>query len=238
MLPTTLAIPTAAPETFPTVKLSTRSNADNLDILTPNEAGDLVRSTDSLKTRQQPGEVTYIGDGKCQSSEVNFSSGTCALFCTTQTIVASGASHIASADINCQSTACSVSVTQSVTVSNSFTINGNVGGNGGSNLIKAQAQLGASYTWATTATTANAYSFTPVKGDVGHIIFIPYVLEACGTFTEFFWDVICMDWSHSYDVFNQPINFDPMSCGQTPVTLDNGAAHGVSYFRESYSTTC
>jgi hypothetical protein len=155
----------------------------------PNEAGDLVRSSNSLKTRQQPG-VTYTGDGRCQSSEINFSSRKRGLFCTTQAIVGSGASHIASADINCQSTARSVSVTQSVTVSNSFTINGNVGGNGGSNLIKAQAQLGASYTWATTATTANAYSFTPVKGDVGHIIFIPYVLEACGTFMEFFWDVI------------------------------------------------
>jgi hypothetical protein len=229
-------MPTTTPDNLPTIKLSTRSNSSNLDILTPNGAGDLLRSSDSLKTRQQPGEVTYIGDGKCSSSQINFSSRTCGLFCTTQTIVGSGASHIASADINCQSTACSVSVTQSVTVSNSFTINGNVGGNGGSNLIKAQAQLGASYTWTTTAATANAYSFTPTKGDVGHIIFIPYVLEACGTFTEFFWDVICMDWSHSYDVFNQPINFDPMSCGQTPVTLDNGAAHGVSYLRESYLT--
>jgi hypothetical protein len=132
-----LAIPTTTLDDLPTIKLSTRSSTSNLDILTPNEAGDLVRSSNPLKTRQQPGKVIYIDNGKCQSSEVNFSSGTCGLFCTAQTIAALGASHIASADINCQSTACSVSVTQTVTVSNSFTINSNVGGNGGSNLIKA-----------------------------------------------------------------------------------------------------
>ena len=62
-------------------------------------------------------------------------------------------------------------------------------------------------------------------------MFVPYVLEACGTFTEFKWDAFCMDWSYSYDVFNQPLNFDPMSCGQTPVTLPSGAADGVSFPR-------
>ena len=96
--------------------ISSRSATSNLDILTPNENGELVRSSTSLRERQQPGDVTYIGDGKCASSTFSATSFSCGLFCTTQTIVAKGAAQKASADINCQTTGCSAAVTQTTTI--------------------------------------------------------------------------------------------------------------------------
>ncbi|KAH7407406.1 hypothetical protein BKA64DRAFT_705814 [Cadophora sp. MPI-SDFR-AT-0126] len=210
--------------------LTRRINTSNLDILTPDSSGNLVRSALSITSQQPvPGDVTYIGTGQCKSSTFYLSTLSCTLFCTTQTVVVAAQPVKASADIVCTTNTCGIALSQSVTVSDSTTVSGSFSAGAG-NTIKGQAQLGGSRTWSNSATASNTYTFSPTNGDVGYIIFVPYMLEACGTFTEFHWDLFCHDWNYNYDSWVQPIHFDPMSCGQTPLTLQGGNADGAYSF--------
>lgn len=58
--------------------------------------------------------------------------------------------------------------------------------------------------------------------------------EVCGTLTIFensgeYYE--CLDWSKHADGVNQNhvLQYDPMSCGQTPIKLPDGSADGVCF---------
>lgn len=201
----------------------------NLDILVPD--GDtLVRGVSATSAGDfHPGDKTFIGDGSCKY-QLTIPWLTCKPnFCSVQTIAVAGVPIQASPDIDCSGVqSCSETHTQSVTVTSTTAITGSVSVANGdviSKAIKATASLGGGVTWSDSATTTTTFSFTPNPRDKGHIMFVPYMLEACGTYYTFFDDLIC-----------SVSEFVPMSCAQTPFKIGSGEAAGVSCSQQAKDT--
>jgi hypothetical protein len=217
-----------------------RANMNNLDILVHDGNGTLVRATPSqrreiLQKRQEPGQVTNIGSGACKYAKTinDIAHPACSLFCDIQSLIVDGAPQTVSADVDCTLPTCSTAYSYATTVTDSFSVNAGITASYAKSGITAQATLGYTHTWSTSIGTTNTYTFNPVNGDVGHIIFIPYMEEVCGSLTIFensgeYYE--CLDWSKHADGVNQNhvLQYDPMSCGQTPIKLENGSADGVS----------
>lgn len=204
----------------PAIAQSSPANLANLDILVVD--GDtLVRGVAATNTDVHPGDVTFIGDGSCKIAFV-LPFFTCAPnFCSVQTIAVAGTPIQASPDIDCSGVqSCSETHTQSVTVSSSKAVTGGISASNGdviSKAIKATANLGGTYTWSDAEMTGTSFSFTPKAGDKGHIVFVPYMLEACGTYYRFIDDIYC-----TVD------EYIPMTCAQTPYRIGSGEPAGVS----------
>jgi hypothetical protein len=201
----------------PRPHLYRRANLNNLDILV--EDGDtLVRGVTTTSTGSpHPGDVTFIGDGSCHYG-IGLSLVCSPNFCSVQTIVVSGVPLQASPDIDCSNVvSCSTTQTQSITVGSTKAINGGLSISGDvTKAIKATGSLGGSYSWTENATTGTSRTFTPNPGDKGHIIFVPYMLEVCGTYYTFFSNIYC-----------EVLEYSPMSCAQTPFKLPSGEPSGV-----------
>jgi len=225
-----------------TASIQRRVNMDNLDVLVHDGNGTLIRPSiaqrrEHFQTRQEPGQVTSIGNGQCQKSKTinDIAHPACALFCNVQSAIVSGSPQAVSADVDCTLPTCSSAYAYSITITDSFSINVGITASYAKSGITGQATLGYSHTWSTAVGSTNTYTFNPVDGDTGHIIFVPYLEEACGTLTIFensgeYYE--CLDWSKHADGINQNnvLQYDPMSCGQTPIKLPDGSASGVSLF--------
>lgn len=189
-------------------------NLDNLDILIP-VGRRLVRgrpfAVASVKV-PRPGDVTAIGDGICETSLLSLCSPT---FCTTQTIVVYGASQQISSDIDCVNDPdCSISISRTITVTSTDALT--IGGSADVNkIIEAKANIGWTHTWSNAIATAVTYTFAP-GGARGHVIFVPFMLETCGAYTEY-----AGSFSTSCDT---ALVYDPMVCRQTPYRVSSDSS--------------
>jgi hypothetical protein len=223
-----------------------RANLGNLDLLVNDGNGTLIRANDNqrrsvLQQRQEPGQVTSTGNGQCKTATImnGVTDPACSLFCNIQSAVVQGSIQTVSADIDCTLPTCSTAYLYSTTITDSFSVSVGITASYADAGITAQATLGYSQTWSTGVSATNTYTFTPTNGDVGHIIYIPYMEEACGTLTIFFENTFriaeCLDWSKTPVGANQNdvLQYDPMSCGQTPLRLPDGSANGVCFLFSS-----
>jgi hypothetical protein len=212
-------------------------NMDNLDILLHDGNGTLVRPSqdqrrDMLDKRQNPGQVTYVGDGQCRYAK-QADGNTCVLFCNAQTSIVNGSPQTVSADVDCTVNTCSTAHAYSVTVTDTNSISLTIQVKYAKNGIEGQAQLGYSHTWSTAVSTTNTYTFAPSNGDKGHVIFVPYMEEACGSLTTFEFSgeyYECLDYTNNRRDgvnYNHVLGYSPMSCGQTGIKLQDGSANGV-----------
>jgi hypothetical protein len=225
---------------------------DNLDILVPNEVNGTFERPASHQKRDailapllrrqapEPGQYVQINNGQC-SKQAKYSpakSGlSCSIYCQMMSHVVTGAIQQVSDDVQCTTPTCPATYAQSKTLTYTWSINANIQLSAkikpGDVEYGPQASFGFSYSWATSTTTGNTYGYNPGNGDKGHIIFIPYMAETCGTLTYFYTDPTtqqCYDWIMRGS--NAMVTgFDPMSCGQAPINLgnDNNNAAGVSF---------
>lgn len=215
----------------------------NVDILIPDGNGSLIRPSTQeqrsllLTKRQRPGQVTAKGDGYCRTAK-KIDNSACVLFCNTQTSIVKGSPSKISADVYCDVSTCPVAHSYATTITETYSIDVGITaiyGNAKKG-IEGMAMLGFSHTWSKAVTTADTYTFTPTKGDEGHIIFIPYMEEACGPLTTFAYSNTeyfeCLDYSKDRKDgvnYNHVTAYAPMSCGQSVMKLDSGSADGVSH---------
>lgn len=204
----------------------------NLDILVP--VGDQLErdAVTAQSEAPQPGDVTAIGDGKCSPGFL--CSSFSGKFCTVQTVAVYGDVKQVSSDISCTTPTCGTSKSQAFSVqsTNALTI-GLTGSADVNSAIKGQANIGWTHTWSDTIQQTSTYSFNPVEGDRGHsessfffecsepllkvycvrlVIFIPYMLETCGSYTKYVEDIYC----------DTATAFEPMACRQTPYRINEG----------------
>jgi len=212
----------------------------NLDILVPNDDGLLVRSNETAPSnlvlpRQvlgdtngpQPGDIGTIGNGNCGQS-ADWSKG-CHHFCPIMTQIVRGNVIHATQDINCNiGESCEASFSESTAITQSFSFSFGISAGGGiTDAISVGADLGFGYSWTKTTTSGSDRKFNPPKGEVGHIVFVPYLLETCGTMTKFIMSAgtTCGDWTRK-DV-KAVESFDPMSCAQAGFALNGGPTAGI-----------
>jgi hypothetical protein len=234
-------------------------DANNLDVLVPGENGKLVRATaeqkrGALQSRSYgsplPGDWLTFGNGNCGTSGTFQYTGLyqCPLFCQMSTEVVTGAVQTVSDDIQCTTATCSDAYANAHTITSTWSINGNIKPDDPITVaslgIAAQVTVGFGYSWAESTAVTNTYTFTPSRGDKGHIIFIPYMVQTCGTLTYFFPTTgnSCFDWSRGDGSQGAKVyKFDPMSCGMAPIPLvnDQNFADGVgSCFCERFLVLC
>lgn len=208
---------------------------DNMDIYIPDGKGNLVEGveTSSPDGTPAPYDVVFTADGSCDgrtSQSGTISGFNSAKFCNQNTMVVYGAAVKITPDIDCTGLAsCSETRTTAITTSSSFNINFGVDGGGDVGLagkaLKLTAKLAAGKTWTDTTAQTDSFTFTPKPGSKGHMLFYPYVQNACGFMLQT--QTIVTVIGKSTTVVR---GYDPASCGTSPLTLSNGQADGVGQF--------
>ncbi|ORY14335.1 hypothetical protein BCR34DRAFT_238994 [Clohesyomyces aquaticus] len=219
---------------FPTVLLAVPTShsgdgtAELKNLLIPNEKGELVYATPAQIAARSTSRTLSKRDDcsdKLYNGVVDISKP-CYQYCERAVTEIVGDPVKVSADIKCDVATCGITHSDAVTITEGFTIT--LGGSSpagpeGNAILTGSA----SFSWSRAETTTDAYTFAPVKGDVGHLVFRPRLRQSCGVFQA--WS----QWSSDdgFEVLcNEPITEDGNACGRSPMKLGSGRADGEFTF--------
>lgn len=134
-------------------------------------------------------------------------------------------------DANCDLEKCTGQHSDTLTVSQSFSISIGATGDtesGEEGILKTGASVGVDWSWSKTTASTNSWSFDLANGDVGHVVFRPYYQQSCGVLS--YYGQSCVD-DQGMDCICDDAAYaeDENSCGLTPIITSDGFADGVSF---------